>query len=127
MQTHRRDGDDLRAVDHLARVLAEHGELRHRGLERLRHELLLVDEALPEARRARVVREAEVGLEAELADVRAVPDGEGRGDFARVVVAPGEADALEQSLKEELGVEGEGSLSVRDQLNHFETKKHLVH
>ena len=56
------------------------------------------------------MREAEVGLEAELADVRAVPDGEGRGDLARVVVAPGEADALEQDLEEDLGVEGEGGL-----------------
>ena len=93
--------------------MPEHGELRHRGLERLRHELLLVDEALPEARGARVVRKAEVGLEAELADVRAVPDGEGRGDLARVVVSPGEADALEQDLEEDLGVEGEGGLFPR--------------
>ena len=56
------------------------------------------------------MREAEVGLEAELADVGAVPDGEGRGDLARVVVAPGEADALEEDLEEDLGVESERRL-----------------
>ena len=90
--------------------MAEHCELSHRCPERLRHELLLVHEALPEARCPLVVCEAEVGLEAELADIGAVGDGEGRSDLASVVAESGEADTLEEDLEEDLGVEGERRL-----------------
>ena len=55
--THRGDGHDLEAVNHLARVLADDGELRHRGLK-LRLELgVVVDERLPLARRTGVAGE----------------------------------------------------------------------
>ena len=99
-----------RAVNKVVTVVAEHSELSHRCPERLRHELLLVHEALPEARSPLVVCEAEVGLETELAHISAVGDGEGRSDLASVVAESGEADALEEDLEEDLGVERERRL-----------------
>ena len=42
-----RDGDDFGAVDEVARVVADNGELSHGGLEVAHHELLVVDHALP--------------------------------------------------------------------------------
>ena len=90
--------------------MAEHCELGHSIPERLRHELLLVHEALPEARSPLVVCEAEVGLETELAHIGAVGDGERRGNLASVVAESGEADALEEDLEEDLGVESERRL-----------------
>ena len=44
-----RDGDDIRAVDHRARVLTEHSKLGHCSCERAHHVLLVVDVRLPEA------------------------------------------------------------------------------
>ena len=85
-------------------------ELGHSSPERLRHELLLVHEALPEARSPLVVCEAEVGLQTELADIGAVGDGERGSDLASVVAESGEADTLEEDLEEDLGVEGERRL-----------------
>jgi hypothetical protein len=102
--------DDLGAVDEVARVVAEHGELGHRRLEAVRHQLLLVDEALPDARRARVARERKVGLEAQLARVGALGERERRHDLAGVVARPREAGALEQHLEEDLGVHHERRL-----------------
>ena len=106
----RRRRHNSRAVNQVARVVAEHSKLRHRSLERLSHELLLVHEALPEARSPLVVCEAEVGLETELAHIGAVGDGEGRCDLASVVAESGEADTLEEDLEEDLGVERERGL-----------------
>lgn len=105
-----RGGQDLGAVDQVAGVVAENGELGERGLEARRHELLLVDEALPEACRARVMGERKVGLETHLARiVAAVLRKRGR-NLAGVVVASREADTLEQDLEEDLGVEHERRL-----------------
>ena len=103
-------GHDGGAVDEAVGVVAEHGELGHGRLERLGHELLLVDEALPEARRARVARELKVGLETHLASVGAVGGRERGGNLAGVVVRSGEADALEEHLEEDLSVEDERRL-----------------
>ena len=47
-------GDDLGAVGERADVVAEDGHLGHGLLEALHHELLVVDERLPLARRAGV-------------------------------------------------------------------------
>ena len=105
-------GHDGGAVDEVVRVVAEDGELGHRGPERVHHKLLLVAEALPEARRARVAREREVALQPELARVVPGPLRQRRRDLARVVVRAGEARALEQHLEEDLGVEGEGRLEA---------------
>ena len=90
--------------------MAENSELGHGSLKALRHELLLVHEALPEARSPLVVCEAEVGLEAELADIGAVGDGEGRSNLASVVAESGEADTLEEDLEEDLGIKSERRL-----------------
>ena len=109
-------GHDGGAVDEVVRVVAEDGELRHRSLEGLSHEFLLVDKALPEASSARVVGEAKVGLETEFANIGAVGDRERRGHLAGVVVQSGEANALEQDLKEDLSVEGEGRLQAKSKL-----------
>ena len=103
-------GDDLGAVDQVVAVVSEHGELGDGGLEAVGHELLLVDEALPEAGRARVAREGEVGLETHLAGVVAAALRERRGDLADVVSGSGESFALEEDLEEDLGVESEWSL-----------------
>ena len=72
-----RDGDDIRAVDHRARVLTEHSKLGHCGGERARHVLLRVDVGLPEARRAFIARKFRVRLETDLAV-------QGRLDFTLV-------------------------------------------
>ena len=85
-------------------------ELGHCGLKALRHELLLVHEALPEAGGAAVAGEREVGLQTHLAGVGAVGQRQRRRDLADVVVGAWEPDTLEKSLKEELGIEGEGRL-----------------
>ena len=103
-------GDDLGAVDQVVAVVSEHGELGDGRPEAVGHELLLVDEALPEAGRARVAREGEVGLETHLAGVVAAALRERRGDLADVVSGSGESFALEKDLEEDLGVESEGSL-----------------
>jgi hypothetical protein len=63
--------DDLRAVDQLVWVLADHGELGHGILEGIDHLVLFIDEALPRASRAGVARDEEVGLETQLAHVLA--------------------------------------------------------
>jgi hypothetical protein len=68
--------DGVGAVDERVAVLADDGELGHRGLEGVGHFLLLIHEALPCACGAGVTREVEVGLEADLADVCARADGE---------------------------------------------------
>lgn len=90
--------------------MAKNGELRHRLLETVRHKLLLIDEALPEARRTVVPRERKVGLQTHLAGVVAIGGRERRGDLARVVVRSREADALKEDLEEDLGVEDERRL-----------------
>ena len=90
--------------------MAEDRELRHRSLEAVSHEVLLIDETLPEAGRALVTGEGEVGLETHLAGVAAVGNRERGGDLTGVVVRSGEADALEQDLEEDLSVKREGSL-----------------
>ena len=102
--------NNSRAVNKVVTVVAEHCQLSHSRPERLRHELLLVHEALPEARRPLVMCEAEVGLETELASVGTLALEEGRGDFSSVVEGSGEASTLEQDLEEDLSVESEGSL-----------------
>lgn len=106
--------DDVGAVDQVSGVMAEESELVDGGTEALGHELLLVDEALPEAGSAGVAGEDEVGLQAHFADVCAAADGEGGRHFTSVVIGSGEADTREQSLQEELGVECEGSLKLED-------------
>jgi hypothetical protein len=93
--------------------VAEHGELGHRRLEAARHERLLVHEALPEAGRARVVRERKVGLETHLARVVTAADGERRLDLAGVAGRSWEADAIEEDLEEDLGIERERRLRAR--------------
>ena len=95
--------NDIGAVDHLARVLPEHRQLRHRRRKRAHHVLLVVHVRLPQARRARVARELAVGLQPDLA-------AQGRHDLADIVIGSGEAGTLEQHLKEYLGVEVEGGL-----------------
>ena len=105
-----RDRNDLRAVDQTVAVVSKDRELRHCRLEAGRHELLFVHEALPEARRALVTSECEVGLQTHLAGVAAAGEGERGGDFTSVVVRAGEAFALEQDFEEDLGVEGERGL-----------------
>jgi hypothetical protein len=105
-----RRGDDIGAVDEAVTVVAEDSELGHSGLEAGGHECLLVDEALPEARSARVARECKVGLETHLASVGAAGQRKRRRNLASVVSCSGEAGALEQHFKEHLGVEGEGGL-----------------
>ena len=104
------DRHDLRAVDELVAVVAEDGELGHRGLEAVHHEFLLVHEALPGACRARVARECEVGLETHLAGVVAAVLWQGGSDLAGVVAPSGEADTLQKHLEIDLSVEGERSL-----------------
>lgn len=104
------DRDDGGAVDEVVAVVAEHGELLDCFFERRGHRLLLVDEALPGAGGALVAGKREVGLEAQLADVGAVGDGERGGDLAGVVGQAGETGALEQDLEEDLGVEVERRL-----------------
>lgn len=93
-----RGRDDIRAVDERARVLAEHGHLRERGLERALQLRLVVHERLPLAGRTLVAREQAVGLETELAAER-------RLDLTLVAAVAGEESAAELSLDEELGVE----------------------
>ena len=117
-------GDDIRAVNQLAYVLAESSELGHRALEVGHHQSLVVDHALPRASRAllegvpmsfedfckgrgtyRVTRERKVGLETHLAGGR---DGRKHLSTRRAAVqAEGEADTLEQDLEEDLSVERE--------------------
>ena len=103
-------GEDVGAVNHLAGVLSEDSELSHGGLEARNHEVLLVDEALPEASSARVAGESEIGLEAHLAGISTTAEGKRRRDLAGVVVQTGESLALEQNLKEHLRIESEGGL-----------------
>lgn len=109
-----RDGNNLGAVDQAAAAVAEDGQLGHRGLEAVRHELLLVDESLPEACSALVASKGEVGLETHLAGVVAAALGERRGHFTGVVVASGEPGALEQDFEEDLSVERERGLVTDD-------------
>jgi hypothetical protein len=111
-----RDGDDIRAVNHLARVLAEHRHLRHRGLEGRRHVRLVVHVRLPEACRARVLcrglsahlkvsvpkdnthtSQLRVTLQADLA-------GQRRLDLALVCAISWEERAAQLRLDEELCV-----------------------
>ena len=103
-------GDDVGAVDQVVPAVAEDSKLRHGSLEARRHELLLVDEALPEARSALIAGEGEVGLETHLTSVGAAAEGEWGGDLAGVVASSGETGTLQQDLEEDLGVEGEWSL-----------------
>ena len=104
------DGDNVGAVNEVFTLAAEDGELSECSLEACGHELLLVDEALPEASSAFVAGKDEVGLETELASVGTLALEEGRGDFSSVVEGSGEASTLEQDLEEDLSVESEGSL-----------------
>ena len=83
--------DDIRAVNQVSGVRAEDSHLLEGSLETRSHEFLLVDEALPEARRALVAGESEVGLEAELTR-------EGREHLAVVGARAGERNALEEGL-----------------------------
>ena len=106
-------GDDIGAVDQIVAVVSEHGELGDRRLEAGGHELLLVDEALPEASSARVTGEGEVGLETHLAGVVAAALGQRRRDLAAVVGRSWKTDTLEHDLEEDLGVEREGGLGER--------------
>ena len=101
---------DRRAVDEVGAAVAEDGELSHGKTEGLGHELLLVDEALPEASSALVASEGKVRLETELADISAVGEGERGRDLAGIVASSGEALTLEQDLEENLSVESERSL-----------------
>lgn len=93
-----RSGNDVRAVDERARVLAEHGHLRERGLERALELRLVVDERLPLAGGALIARKEAVGLEAELAAERGL-------DLTLVAAVAGEERAAELGLDEELRVE----------------------
>lgn len=113
------DGNDVGAVDEVRAVVAEDGELVEGGPEAVGHELLLVDEALPEAGGALVAGQDEVGLETELAGVGARARGQGRGDLTGVVFGAGEEGALEQDLEEDLGVEGERGLRGRVSVGWF--------
>lgn len=91
---------DVGAVDQAPTraVVAEDRELGHRRIESLRHELPPVDEAMPEACRALVAREREVGLETHLACVAAAGERERRGDLADDVTRFREADTFERDL-----------------------------
>ena len=97
-------------VDEVCAVMPEDSELGEGCFEARGHELLLVDEALPEAGCALIAGKDEVGLETELASVGTLALEEGRGDFSSVVEGSGEASTLEQDLEEDLSVESEGSL-----------------
>ena len=57
-----RDGDDFGAVDEVARVVADNGELSHGGLEVAHHELLVVDHVLPETGHVGITGDSKVGL-----------------------------------------------------------------
>ena len=85
------------------------GGARVAGMWRISNGLLSLEEvSLP--------RELKVGLETEFANIGAVGDRERRGHLAGVVVQSGEANALEQDLKEDLGVEGERRLQEGSKL-----------
>lgn len=90
--------------------MAEDRELGHRRLEARGHELLLINETLPEAGGTRVPCEGEVGLQAHLSGVGPAAEGQGRRNLAGIAVGSAEAGALEQHLKEHLSVESERSL-----------------
>ena len=108
-----RDGDDFGAVDEVARIVADNGELSHGGLEVAHHELLVVDHALPRAGGTEVAGERKVGLETHLSRL-----GDRRVDLRAVGVVDTEWDAraLEQDLEEDLGVESERRRVERDGL-----------
>ena len=114
-------GQNVGAVNHVARVLTENSKLRHSCRERAHHVRLVVDVRLPEARSARVARELGVGLEAHLT-------GEGRLDLALVrAVSAREEGAAKLCLHEELSVEGEGRAvegSAGDGRVDWETYQH---
>lgn len=105
-----RNGDNIRTVNQVCTVVSEDGELGHGSLEARGHELLLVDEALPEASRALVAGESEVGLETQLARVSALCQWKWGQDFAEVTLGSGDANTLKQHLQEHLSVESERSL-----------------
>lgn len=106
------DGDDLRAVNEVVAVVAKDSKLSNSGLEAVDHEVLLVNESLPEACSALVASEGEVGLEAQLASVVAASEWQRRSHFTGVVLGSRESLALEQNLEEHLAVESEGRLDI---------------
>ncbi len=121
------NGNGLGAVHELVDILARDGELRHRlqevviqfrnsldskrkkliahTLEAAHHEGLVVDHILPSARRLRVVRDREVGLETQLA-LCCERIGHLSGGLTRRRREG--LGALEQDLKEDLRIEREG-------------------
>lgn len=106
------DGNNLGAVDQAAAAVAEDGQLRHRGLEAVRHELLLVDESLPDACSTRVAGQCEVRLEAQFTGVVAASEWQRGGHFTGVVGASGESSTLQQDLQEHLSVKRERGLAI---------------
>ena len=56
------NGYDIRAVNEVLTIVSQGSELGHSGAKALRHELLLIDETLPEACSAFISSEDEVGL-----------------------------------------------------------------
>jgi hypothetical protein len=113
--------DERGAVDEVSLVLAKEGELRHGSFKACHHELLLVDETLPEARGARVASQSKVGLQTEHAGVIPalgdITQRKRRSDFAGIVVGSGEANAFEKDLQEDTRVEGEGSSVERSSID----------
>lgn len=87
-------GNNLGAVNQLVAVVAKNSELGHGVLEAVHHELLLVDEAFPEACSSRITGKHEVRLQAKLASVVAAAFGEWRRGFSFVIRGSGEPDAL---------------------------------
>lgn len=104
------NGDNVRAVNEVLALVSEDGQLGHGRLEARSHELLLVDEALPEASSAIVAGQSKVGLQTELAGVGALGQREWGQDLTEVALSSGDTYTLEQHFKEHLSVEDERSL-----------------
>ena len=93
------------AVDQCGHVYVYDSHPCERVCEHRGHQILIVDEGLPETGSNIATSKVEIGLETQFADVEITSFWEWGFYFAYITCGSGESDATEQNFEEELGVE----------------------